>query len=482
MDAQLQQALSDALPDAVFTPGSDAYAESVYSYFSSLAQLKPALVITPQNAADVSTIIKILKPFVDGRGVKIAIKSGGATPTPGAANIDGGITIDLKHLTGIKLSADRKLVTLGVGETWGSVYAALESFALVVAGGRSSRSSVGGQITNGGLSWLSPQVGFSCDQVTSFEVVLADGSIVTASASDHADLWLALRGGSNNFGIVTRVTMATLPHARIWGGSSIYMEVDWPAQLREFATFLDEIDDPHGYLLLSIGYMGAMGRIMCKNSVYYTKLAGGCEEANPPLPIVPFSTGIPTRITPMSRLGVGSIKEFADIEAAAKDGARVVYMTTTFGLDLPLLNSVSEAFKATIETLKAVPGLVYSLSFQGFSMSLLSESASKGGNSLGLSPEGGPLVLMLLFSSWEASADDDLVISTQQSLIGDVDALARNKGRYFAYRFLPYAHVGQDVFTGCGDEVGTKLKSASRKYDPDGFFQKGVPGGFKLTD
>lgn len=155
MDAQLQQTLSDALPDTVFTPGADAYTESVSSYLSSLAQLKPALVVKPKTAADVSTVIKILKPFVDGGGVKVAIKSGGATPTPGAANIDGGITIDLKHLTGIKLSSDHTVVMLGVGETWGNVYATLEKSSLAVAGGRSSRSSVGGQITNGAPLFIS---------------------------------------------------------------------------------------------------------------------------------------------------------------------------------------------------------------------------------------------------------------------------------------------------------------------------------------
>lgn len=155
-------------------------------------------------------------------------------------------------------------------------------------------------------------------------------------------------------------------------------------------------------------------------------------------------------------------------------------MTTTFAVDLSLLNEVSEAFKATIETLKAVPGLIYSLSFQSFSKSLLTESASKGGNSLGLSSESGPLVLMLLFSSWANSTDDNLAISTQQQLVKDVDALAAQKGKSSAYRFMPYAYVGQDVLPGYGEDVVAKLKAASQKYDPDGFFQKGVPGGFKL--
>jgi hypothetical protein len=160
--------------------------------------------------------------------------------------------------------------------------------------------------------------------------------------------------------------------------------------------------------------------------------------------------------------------------------ARIAYLTTTFAVDLEMLGHITEAFKATIETLKSVPGLIYSLSFQSLSKSLLSESTSRGGNSLGLSSESGPLVVMLLFSSWANTTDDELVINTQQTLINDVDVLAKDWGKSSAYRYMPYAFVGQDVLSGYGEEVETKLKAASQKYDVEGFFQKGVPGGFKL--
>jgi hypothetical protein len=124
--------------------------------------------------------------------------------------------------------------------------------------------------------------------------------------------------------------MKTLPQELIWGGNTIYMENDWPGQLQAFTEFLGEKDDPYAYLLLSIGYMGAMGRTMCKNSVYYTKVAEGSDESDPPASIVPFSTGIATRIAPMSKIGTGSIKSFAEIEGAAKDGAR--YSSRGFSL------------------------------------------------------------------------------------------------------------------------------------------------------
>jgi FAD/FMN-containing dehydrogenase len=185
MAAQVQRALSQALPNAVYTPGSDAYAASANSYLSSLAQLQPALIAQPKDVYDVSTIVKTLKPFVDCGDVKVAIKAGGATPMPGAASIDGGVVIDLKHLTGIELSDDKNSVTLGVGEKWGAVYGALESHGVAVAGGRSSRSSVGGQVTNGGIAFYLVRTSIALTSnrgpvlaITSSRVLLRPGNFV----------------------------------------------------------------------------------------------------------------------------------------------------------------------------------------------------------------------------------------------------------------------------------------------------------------
>lgn len=55
-----------------------------------------------------------------------------------------------------------------------------------------------------------------------FEVVLADGSVVNANSTSHDDLYRALKGGSSNFGIVTRFDLNTLPNTPLWGGIRTY--------------------------------------------------------------------------------------------------------------------------------------------------------------------------------------------------------------------------------------------------------------------
>lgn len=106
------------------------------------------------------------------------------------------------------------------GARWGSVYKEIEKYGLSVTGGREGNVGVGGLTLGGGASFHTGTHGFACDGVRNYEVVLADGAIVNANADENPDLFKALKGGSNNFGIVTRFDMQTFPAARggLWGG------------------------------------------------------------------------------------------------------------------------------------------------------------------------------------------------------------------------------------------------------------------------
>ena len=71
---------------------------------------------------------------------------------------------------------------------------------------------------SGGLSFFSPRVGFVCNNILSYEVVLANGTITNASESTQPGLWRALKGGSNNFGVVTSFVARTFPSLNVWSG------------------------------------------------------------------------------------------------------------------------------------------------------------------------------------------------------------------------------------------------------------------------
>ncbi|QRW12973.1 FAD-binding domain protein [Ceratobasidium sp. AG-Ba] len=99
-------------------------------------------------------------------------------------------------------------VDVGSGLVWDDVYAALQPHGVTVVGGRVTGVGVGGFTLGGGYSWLSNQYGLTIDTVTEFEVVLPNGTITAASEGLNPDLFFGLKGGFNNFGIVTKFTLA----------------------------------------------------------------------------------------------------------------------------------------------------------------------------------------------------------------------------------------------------------------------------------
>ncbi len=94
----------------------------------------------------------------------------------------------------------------------------LVQYDLTVVGGRLSTIGVPGLLLAGGINFYGNQYGFSCDLVVNHEVVLADGSIVNANSTSNSDLFWALKGGSSNFGIVTRSDLKTIPSKQVWAG------------------------------------------------------------------------------------------------------------------------------------------------------------------------------------------------------------------------------------------------------------------------
>ena len=149
------RALSDALGSMVALPGSDIYRESVTSYLTALEnELEPACIIKPASPSDVVAFRKAVKPMLDRGECQLAIQARGNQPFAGAANIAGGITADLHSLDDITINMTEHSVTLGVGVSWGDVYAKLHAAGLCVTGGRSSQGGIGGLSLGGNSeSW-----------------------------------------------------------------------------------------------------------------------------------------------------------------------------------------------------------------------------------------------------------------------------------------------------------------------------------------
>lgn len=121
------------------------------------------------------------------------------------------MTIDLSHLNSTSYNPQTNIASIGPGGRWQNVYADLVKYGITVTGGRDGDVGVGGFLLGGGNSYYSGRTGFGCDSVVNFEVVLANGTIINANQTANVDLWQVLKGGSSNFGIVTRFDMEALP-------------------------------------------------------------------------------------------------------------------------------------------------------------------------------------------------------------------------------------------------------------------------------
>lgn len=125
----------------------------------------------------------------------------------------------------------------------------------------------------GGNSFFAPQYGFACDGVENFEVVLASGYIINANLYSHRDLFKALKGGNNNFGVVTRFDFKTFPQGQLWGGFIFYPYQTLPSQLdalQDFTTASGAGVDPYASVINAYIF-GPTGPQAIANQYTYTK-------------------------------------------------------------------------------------------------------------------------------------------------------------------------------------------------------------------
>ncbi|KAL0573078.1 hypothetical protein V5O48_008889 [Marasmius crinis-equi] len=209
----------------VLTPASSLY-QSAIQRFSTTAVLNPAYIALPSSTADIPPVLQFA--LSQSPPLEIAVKGGGVNPYPAASSEDG-LVLDLSSLKSVTVSSDKKTITVGGGALWSDVYAAADSAGVVVVGASVHLVGVGGSTLAGGYSPISGQYGLSIDNMIQATVVLADGRVVTTDATNEPDLFWAIRGGVNQFGVVTEIVFKTHPFpGPITQGSLIYLPTELP--------------------------------------------------------------------------------------------------------------------------------------------------------------------------------------------------------------------------------------------------------------
>ncbi len=269
LPSQAECLAAAGLQSQVLVPGEAEYDARQDSYWSNSAKISPAAIVRPRSAGEVAAALKALV----GAKQRFAVRSGGHTNWAGSNNIEGGVTIDLSLLNAVVYDAAHETADIGPGCRWREVYAELHKHGRVVAGGREGNVGVAGLILGGGNTFFTARRGFACDNVVAYEVVLADGRIVVADKDNHADLFRALKGGSNNFGIVTKFTMTAIPCDKVWGGMAFLPKDVIPAATDALVAFTDNVaNDPDSNLVAMFTHMPDFKSVVV--ATLYANVAG----------------------------------------------------------------------------------------------------------------------------------------------------------------------------------------------------------------
>ncbi|KJZ76428.1 hypothetical protein HIM_04157 [Hirsutella minnesotensis 3608] len=218
---------------AVFTPDDEGYAESLVRW--SRAAIKPAAVVAQVGSAEEASAAVT---YATSNDIPLVVMGGGHS-TSGSSSIDDGLVIDLRRLNSVLVNPEARTVTFGGGCKWIEVDAACYEHGLATVGGTVNHTGVGGLTLGGGFGWLSSKYGLTVDNLISAQVVLADGQIVRASDEENQDLFWAIRGAGQNFGVVTSFTAKAYPQGEVWAGPLIFT-LDKMRQVVDFANWFHE--------------------------------------------------------------------------------------------------------------------------------------------------------------------------------------------------------------------------------------------------
>lgn len=191
--------------------------------YNAMIDRRPGVIVKCVDVADVIQSVN----FARNNNLQVAVRGGGHNGG-GLGICDEGMVIDLSQIKYVRVNKKDNTVRVGGGNTWGEVDHATHAFGLAIPAGIISTTGVGGLTLGGGVGYLTRKFGLTIDNLLEVDMVLADGSFVTASKDEYPDLFWAIRGGGGNFGIVTSFKFQGHELQTVIGGPTL-----WPVEKTE---------------------------------------------------------------------------------------------------------------------------------------------------------------------------------------------------------------------------------------------------------
>lgn len=327
----------------------------------------------------------------------------------------------------------------------------------MVPGGRVENVGVGGLLLGGGLSFYAGQTGFACDNVVAYEVVLADGSIITANSVEHEDLFRVLKGGSNNFGIVTRFDMKTQPISPCWGGVALRPTACLTEASKALESFTANVkEDPDSTMIFVAGHQPKFGgdvvMTLCFNVAGAEKPKAFHDFYMLPEVFSDYKSGKISDLLPYSALPSGYYN---------------IWYTLTFKNNASIIQKASDLhYKLSRELVEKVADGDFTshCAFQPIPLLYMQNSVAAGGNIMGLDAYPHDAIMLQASASVKTVELAEWVHPKVRSIVEDVAAYASTfQDGIVPWLHLNYAAADQNPLQSYGAENIIKMTAASKK-------------------
>ncbi|RJE20525.1 FAD binding domain-containing protein [Aspergillus sclerotialis] len=449
------------------------YTSILTNYWSAACgDLKPTCIATPSSAQDMAEIIKQLHDVDD----LFAVRSGGHMPNSGFNSIHDGLLISTENMKQVFYNDHDQTAVIGPGLSWEDAQKALDNLhpGRALVGGRLGGVGVGGFMLGGGMSFLSSQYGWAANNVINYEVVLANGTIVNANKNENTDLFHALKGGGNNFGIVTAYTLETHPIGKVWGGNYVFDHKKTPQVLEAIRNFVDYYPDDKAAVIVTLERAAMLDTWIM--FLFY-------DGPSPPKGVFDNFTDLGPFDTTKTWDSYYDLLKHND--QFILHGQRYVIGTETTPLPATpdILQEYLDHWYEVAESVLDVTGVIASIAFQPMPTAITSKARARGGDLIDLPDDQDYIIFELDFSYGFPMDDNKIDAALQQvyqGLNNIVNRLVKEGKLPDVYRplFMNDAYHRQDYW---GRLRTTEQALQTRlRYDPDGFFQKRTSGGFRL--
>ncbi|EGX91944.1 FAD-binding, type 2 [Cordyceps militaris CM01] len=483
-------------PYGITTLGrSSAYNSANLDYWNAASSLnRAACAFFPATTDEVAFAVQTLNRY---ESVRFALKAGGHNPNLGWSSVSGGVLVAFRpNFQTAQPAADGKTVVIGAGCKWEDVYGVLQPLGKTVTGGRLGDVGTTGLLLGGGLSYLSAQHGFACDNVLNFETVLANGTVAHANATSNPDLFFALCGGGNRYAVVTKITMEVFESGvggQVWGGVRIYTEDKRAAIIAAVARFTSENTDPKAAIIPTFDFAGVLALSVPVVIVAFfydgVVVPAGIFDAFDAVRPLSDSTKVRTFVTMAEELLAGDMKglrfRIGVNSFPAMPGANMTAFLNDH-YDLVKRRSVEAALKEPLDF------KIVSFAVQPMPRGIAQASRDRnGGNALGINPDHGDRVWIEYDIAWANPLCDVLCTQWLKSMVQEAHDLHVEKysGIYptnyqsgdletLSYNpiFMNDALSSQPVLQSYGEQNRARLMAIQSAYDPHGFLMNRQDG------